>query len=358
VIEGLRRWRDEMGNTRALVVTRGVLGLVLLDSAIRAARELQRGYFGDVFHWPMIPEALVLPSKAYGALVALQFLLAGMVIFGVRARPALFASALGGAYVLACDRLQFHHNRWALACDCLLLSLAPCDRTREGPLWAARLAQVQVVIVYLASGGSKLLDPDWRGGRVLATRFALYGHNAVAMGFPRAWIDRAMQPDVSGALAATAIATELLLCVFLWPRRTRAFALWWGVMFHLTIEATSRVEGFTWLTLGMYALFAEPRIRQHAYEFDRSRARDRALAWAVRAIDWLWRFDVKPRGPGQPGDGVVVVGADGSRVTGLGAWAAVARHTPLLFPLWPPLAVGATLLRGRSGESRPGVTAP
>jgi hypothetical protein len=338
-LEALRRWRDETGNTRALVVARVVLGCLLLDSAVRAEQELRRGYFGDFFHWPLIPEALVLPRVGYGVLVALQIVLAGMVIAGVRARPALFASALANAYVLACDRLQFHHNRWALACDCLLLSLAPCDRTREGPLWAARLAQLQVAIVYLASGGAKLVDPDWRSGLVLATRFALYSGNAVQAGIPAAWVERVRQPDVSGALAAMAIATELLLCVALWPRRTRAIALWWGLMFHLTIEATSRVEGFTWLTLAMYALFAAPEIRARVFEYDPARALDRAMARAIRALDWLWRFDVREA------RGVVVVRRDGARVTGLGAWAAVARCTPLLFPLWPPLAIAAALVR-------------
>jgi hypothetical protein len=194
-----------------------------------------------------------------------------------------------------------------------------------------------VAIVYLAPGGAKLLDPDWRSGLVLATRFALYPNSAVQAGIPAAWVERVRQPDVAGALAAMAIATELLLCVALWPRRTRAIALWWGVMFHLTIEATSRVEGFTWLTLAMYALFAAPEIRARVFEYEPSRARDRAAARAIRALDWLWRFDVRE------GRGVVVVRRDGTRVTGLGAWAAVARCTPLLFPLSPPLAIAAAL---------------
>ena len=148
------------------------LGLLLLANAVREARELAGGYFGDVFHWPLVPEALV-PSRAgYTALVGVQALLAVLVVAGVRARPALLASAVAGAYVLACDRLQFHNNRWALDCYAALLALAPCDRSfalarvtgRTGPLWAARLAQAQLSLVYLASGGSKLLDPDGAAG--------------------------------------------------------------------------------------------------------------------------------------------------------------------------------------------------
>jgi hypothetical protein len=243
-----------------------VLGLLLLDSALRAARGLRGVYFGDVFHWPILPEALVAPRIVYGAIVVSEALLAAMVALGFRAQPALFGSGLLGAYVLLCDRVQFHNNRWALACYSLLLALTPCDRAgpRQGPLWATRLAQVQVALIYVASGGSKLLDPDWRSGRVIMERLSLYGGQAVDAGVPQGVLDLLSRPAAAHALATLAIATELLLSVGLWPRRTRAFALWWGVWFHLTIEATSRVESFTWLTLAMYALFATPDARPSA----------------------------------------------------------------------------------------------
>jgi hypothetical protein len=271
------------------------------------------------------------------------------VVVGSRARWALLASALLGTYVLLCDRVQFHNNRWALACYSMLLALTPCDRgaPREGPLWAARLAQVQVALIYVASGGSKLLDPDWRSGRVLAERMSLYGSQAVAAGVPQGVLDGLSQPGVAHAMATFAIATELLLSVGLWPRRTRAFALWWGVWFHLTIEATSRVESFTWLTLAMYALFATPDARARKLVYDEARPRERALVRAVAALDWLARFDLQPRPPGSAGPGLVVVGRDGTEVSGLRAFAAVARGLPLLFPLWVPLQLGASLARRR-----------
>ncbi len=339
VTRAIRRWRDETGDTRPVRVARVVIGLLLLESAVRAALELRNGYFGDVFHWPIIPEALVPPRFAYALIVLAEAVLAAMITLGLRARPALFASACLGTYVLLCDRVEFHHNRWALACYALLLSLTPCDRRdpREGPLWAARLAQVQVALIYVASGGSKLLDPDWRSGRVILERISLYGWQAVQAGIPQSVLDWMAEAGTARALATLAIATELLLSVGLWPRRTRAFALWWGVWFHLTIEATSRVEGFTWLTLAMYALFATPDARARKLVYDPSRPRDRALARALGALDWLARFELQPKPPGDPGRGVIVIDRDGTRTTGLGAMAALARCIPLLFPLWVPL---------------------
>jgi len=339
------RWRDEIGDTRAVRAARVVLGLLLLESALRAEQQLQGGYFGDVFHWPLVPEALVVPRGAYAVVVAAEVILAAMVTLGFRARWALLASAILGTYVLLCDRVQFHHNRWALACYSLLLALAPCDRAgpRQGPLWAARLAQVQVALIYVASGGSKLLDPDWRGGRVIIERIALYGGQAVDAGVPQGVLDTLSQPATARALATLAIATELGLSVGLWPRRTRAFALWWGVWFHLTIEATSRVEGFTWLTLAMYALFARPDARARTLLYDASRPRERTVARAIAGLDWLTRFELRPRRGGEVEGGIVVIGRDGTQATGLCAVAAVARCIPLLFPLWLPLAGLAAL---------------
>src|ERR1019366_8399483 len=206
------------------------------------------------------------------------------------------------------DRVQFHHNRWAMACYALLLSLSPRDgcyalaarrsgsrvgsparsrgpsqvRSRVGPLWAARLAQVQVSIIYFASGGSKFFDPDWRDGR---------------------------------GLAKLAIATELFLGVGLWLRRDRAFALWWGVWFHLTIEATSRVEGFTWLTLAMYGLFATPDVGSRRLTYEPPSPFERIVARAVSRLDWLARFDIEaaPREAGAGG----IAGAPARGIQGL-----------------------------------------
>ena len=126
----------------------------------------------------------------------------------------------------------------------------------------------------------------------------------------------------------------------LWSRRTRVVALWWGLWFHLVIEATSRVESFTWLTLAVYVLFVTPDVRARKLVFDAARGASRRAARAVGGLDWLARFEV---GPGTPeslaGSSLVVVDRDGTRATGLGALTLVARCVPLLFPLWAPLAL-------------------
>jgi hypothetical protein len=344
-----------------LGVVRAALGVLLFWHALSAARELEHfGYFGDAFHLPFIPESLVAPRAVYTVIVALRLLLAALVIVGYAPRAALLGSALIGLYTLLCDRIGFHHNRWALDCYAFLLAFSPCDRamvlvgppstvtSRTGPLWAQRLAQLQVSIIYLASGGAKLLDLDWRDGVVLGDRFARFGWQAIERGVPPGIVHVLSHPAATSALAKTAIATELFLAIALWSRRTRVFALWWGVWFHLVIEVTSQVETFTWLTLATYALFATPDARARRLFYDPSRAKGVILAGLVASLDWLARFEVHPWEPDglKKGHALVVVRRDGSKATGIRALAMVARSVPLLFPLWAPLAFVASFTKG------------
>ena len=134
----------------------------------------------------------------------MQLGLALLVTLGRYARPSLLVSAALGIYLLTCDRISYHNNRYALFLFSFLIAFTPCDRAfvgrpfvrksgtqpplgrgaRTGPLWAARLAQVQLAIIYLSSGGSKLLDPDWRGGDVIGDRLRRSFSLAVAKGVP------------------------------------------------------------------------------------------------------------------------------------------------------------------------------
>ncbi len=191
----LRRWQTETGDAYLVSLVRAILGVLLVLSALREIDELGRdAYFGDVFHLPIVPEALVPSRGVFAILVALELLLAVLVTIGRRARPALLGASLLGLFFLLCDRTRYHNNRYALFLFAFLLAFAPCDRAfvfrrraavdRNGPLWAQRLAQVQLSIIYVASGGSKLLDPDWRSGQVIGDRLARSTAVAVSKGVP------------------------------------------------------------------------------------------------------------------------------------------------------------------------------
>src|SRR5216110_390858 len=165
----VRRWQTEIGDAYLVSLVRAVFGVLLALSALRELDELRTGpYFGDVFHLPIVPEALVPSRSVFVVIAVVQLIFALLAAAGRFARPLLLASAWLGIYLLLCDRLSYHNNRYALFLLSFLLAFAPCDRAfvfrgpklapddRMGPLWAQRLAQVQLALIYVGSGGSKL----------------------------------------------------------------------------------------------------------------------------------------------------------------------------------------------------------
>jgi hypothetical protein len=225
-----------------------------------------------------------------------------LVTIGRAARPALLASALVGIFLLSCDRLRYHNNRYALFLFAFILAFAPCDRAfvfrggtpslaREGPLWAQRLAQLQLAVIYVASGGSKLLDPDWRQGRVIGDRLVRSTALAVSQGVPVELMRFLSDPTVASVLSKLAILTgspflrslraaDAVLCSLV------------GVMFHVTIELSSKVELFGWLTLSI-TLYSRPALCERTSFTMTTEPRARSSARAVRLLDWLVRFEVR-----------------------------------------------------------------
>jgi hypothetical protein len=345
---------DEIGDVHALAGARIAFGvLLLLEAHGMAVEQLDEGFFGAHFHVPFIPERFVPSQQMFAMLLAAQAVCAVLVIVGHFARPALFFSAATITYAMLCDRLHFHHNRWALACYAALLALSPCDRARDfrnffasekdapsdGPLWAVRLAQLQVCIVYVSSGSSKLFDPDWRSGAVLLDRMVRYGHVALDRGVPAGLVEFFQQPTVASLLSKGAIATELFLAFALLSRSLRIPAIFVGLCFHAAIELTARVELFSFTTFAAYLLFATPDFRARSLRYDPSRAKSRVLARAVRVLDWLARFDVAPwEADALEQRSFVVTDRDGKPRTGFAAVMTLMRALPLAFPIWAVLS--------------------
>jgi hypothetical protein len=265
----LRAWRDEVGDVQRLGLVRLMLGFFLFRQALHDVEHAtQWGYFGTRFHVPILPDALVPSPLAWAVLEAAMLTMGALVVAGFAARPSLFLSGLAGIYLLLCDRMRYHHHIYTLYLMALLLAFIPCDRSwargrrlarddeRVGPLWAMRLLQLQLTIIYLASGGSKLLDADWRSGSVLADRLVRYGNAAIARGVPHAFVDFLRSPLGGHLMAKGAIATELGLAVALWHPRTRRLAAWAGIAFHVVIDVTTGVDIFSWLSISILYLFA------------------------------------------------------------------------------------------------------
>jgi hypothetical protein len=328
-----------------------LLGVLLVVQSFTLLGEARRnGYFGNFFHLPLLPEALVPGESTYYALLALEFGGGLLAVAGYRGRAGLCVAALTGIYLLLCDRLQYHNNRFALFLFAGLVSLTPCDRSfllyrgrrhtldesaRRGPIWARRLIQFQVSAIYLASSLGKLFDPDWRSGQTLLPRFRTGLELLETELSPPAFVRELMTEAWFADLAAkAAITTELFLAFGLVWGRTRVLALWVGLVFHLGIELTSRIELFSWLMGVSYLAFVTPEIRFREFRFDPSSRSGSSLARWLPWLDWLARFKKTELDAPLP-IGFLVVDRGRASSSGLDRAAALARCLPLLFLAWP-----------------------
>jgi hypothetical protein len=358
--DAVRRLLDQTGDTFVLAIVRIGFGLLLGNEAWLATQQFRgAGYFGGYFHQPFLPEALVPSEGVYEGLLAAQWIAAALVVVGRAARPALLLAASLLVYVMLCDRLWFHHYRHTMAAFSALLAFAPCDRhlvparaatAGPGPLWAANAIKAQVSVMYLASGGSKLFDPEWRGGQMM---------QQMIHGASRMLLDRgvapgtvaAMQSPLGGSLLAKgAITTELALAGLLWWPRTRKLAMWVGVLFHLSISQLTPVRLFTIEMLLVYLLFATPDAEARVVRYDPRRHR---FVNVIESLDWLrrFRFEKTSKAGAASGAPFVVVDRGGAETRGVAAAAVIFGALPALFLLWPFVAAAAGVW-GRVARAR------
>lgn len=279
-----------------------------------------------------------------------------LLVFGWHTRPALIVACVLDWYHLFLNQFWHSNNRYFLALVLLVLCFAPVDRSltwdarrrhlsERGPVWTLWLLRVQLSLIYFASGGGKLLDPDWAGGLVLHRRFAgsiaAWGRH----GMPDWLIHYADSSTFWLAASLAAICTELFIGSGLWFPRARRLAIWMGLGFHLFIETTFMVGVFSFLSMGIYLLAVAPGQNDRTLCYDPDRPRHRRLATWLERLDWLERLRLEPApGPVRARD------RDGRWVTGPMAWAVAASATPLLFVFAFPIS---TLRRLGLGMEEP-----
>ena len=350
VVSALRRLRDQTGDTYVLAVARIGFGLLLLNEAWLATQQLRgAGYFGGYFHQPFLPEGLVPSEGVYEVLLAAQWIAALLVVAGRGARPALLVASGLLVSTMLCDRLWFHHYRHTMAAFAALLAFTPCDRyfvlgrppdATPGPLWARSAILAQVSLMYVASAGSKLLDPEWRGGQMMLGMVHGFARMMQARGVPRR--DRRCDADA----ARRELARE---------GRDRDGALAGGPSL-VAEHAQARPLGGA--LLPPHDLADDARAALH----DRDAARLPALYDAGRRRA---RRAVRPgiatpsstsssRSTGSGGSSFVskegtaftVVDRDGEEKHGVRAFAVLFGALPVLFAAWPLVAVAAAFTRG------------
>ena len=192
-----------------------------------------------------------------------------------------------------------------------------------GTVWPLWLLRVLAASVYLASGFSKLIDPDWSGGLVLwdrAVRHQHLVHERVPEPIADAVVSLVTQRWLHAITSPIAVAMELFVGIAIWFGRTRLAAIWVAIFFHLSIELSASVEVFSLAAIAALAIWATPSTRDRTVVIDDA-------AW-VRRLDWLARFEVHER----PGAELAVTDRDGTVRTGSAARWLLWSRLPLVFP--------------------------
>ncbi len=301
----LAQWDAAMAaqvDHRAVIPLRMAAGVLTLAQLTPMLAESLRGVtYRDSFH---IPPPAWFPQLAEPAYVAALWVAAAAAVaaaLGLRTRLAIPTAAAFVAYHLLVSETHYHHNRAFLLVVLVALALMPvgerlsldaalgrvqAEQPGWGPQWPLLLLRLQVAIVYLASGVSKLLDPDWLSGVVLQLRVDADSARAITAGIPSYIVDAAASAGFQWWFAKMVIATEIVIGIGLLVRRMRWGAVWVAIAFHLAIELTADVELFSWLAMATLLIWVTPTGRR------RTLVAPARWATVVRAADWTGRFRV------------------------------------------------------------------
>ena len=287
---------------------------------------------------------------AHRALLWLIVVAAVATTIGLATRIAAWATAIGVGYNLFGSQTYFHHNRAFLLILLIgvavlptgkhlsldrLVGTAPWLSLGRGRYLALTVLRIEVALVYLASGTSKLLDPDWWGGTVTRIRVDRYAADLASRGVPRWTVDILTSPTFHQWAAKGVILTELFIGAGLLWRRSRLGAVWVAILFHLAIQLTATVEVFSFAAICALVIWVTPTSRDRVLLLGGPRSQ--ATARLLGGLDWTGRFSISTH----DGRGWTVVDRDGALIGGRAArWFALSR-LPLTFLFAAPAMLSA-----------------
>ncbi len=330
-------------SVRSIAVLRILVGpIVIVHLWLFLAAATPERYFADGFYVPFFDAWPVLELGTYRAFLLGAMVTAVTMSLGLATR---FSTAYTFAFVsfnVLSNQVFFHHNRAFLMSILFGLTLIPCGRVLsidawiankrgapppdETPLWRIVLLRVLVCTPYIASGASKLIDPDWWGGAVMRDRILRFRHVAEHKGVPTELIDPIASVQFNAVFWKFIVLTELFIGLGYWFGRTRVAAMFMALSFHVIIEVTSTVSVFSYLGICATLIWVTPAVRERVVWAPAKTAR------RIRWLDWLARFDV------QTHEGELKVrDRDGTEYKGREARWLVRSRLPLLMPWFAPM---------------------
>lgn len=343
---------DRPGSMRSMAILRMVLGPVVIVHLWPFLVDTLGGRtYLDHFNEPWFTFLPQVPGGVQVVAVWTGAVAAAAMGLGWHTRLAAPLTTVCVAANFFLSQTHFRHNRAfllilltavALADSGRVLSLDARRRGRgrgrgrgddHATLWPLWLLRVVASSVYLASGFSKLIDPDWSGGLVLWDRAVRHQH-LVATRVPEpiaGWVvDVVTQRWIHSITSPMAVAMELFVGVGLWFARTRIAAVWVAVLFHLSIEVSASVEVFSLAAIAALVIWATPSTRDRMVVVPDDRSARR-----IARLDWLARFDVRV----EPGAPVQLTERDGSTRSERDALLMIWTRLPLTFFVAAPVAL-------------------
>ena len=156
----------------------------------------------------------------------------------------------------------FNAGDMLIRIEALFIALAPCgaalsldQRRRSGSffsaedkkMWALRLMQVQVSIIYISTVVAKLKGETWQDGT--AVSYSLRQYDMLVIPTP-GWVTSNLL--LMNAMTWGTLLIEFGIGVLVWNRRCRPWVLAGGVILHLSIMLTIEVGLFS---LAVYVLY-------------------------------------------------------------------------------------------------------
>jgi hypothetical protein len=340
---------EQIGDLRAAAFLRMALGPITVLHLWPFLSDARAGVYYDEHFWHPFASWAPRPSgELWAALLWVGVGSAVMMSVGVLSRLTTATTFAVVAGNLLLSETHFRHNRAFLTILLGGLTLLPTGavlsfdswsrrrrgRPRASPIaliWPLLLLRVQVSLVYLASGLSKLVDPDWVSGLVLWDRVVRYQH--VLDQAPGWLVDVLTWRPLYFVVAPAAVLTELFLAVGLWSAPCRLAAIRVAILFHLAIEISAEVEVFSYAAIAALVIWVTPAARDRTVRLDAGSARARRLVWALHWLDWLGRFRVEAARPDEPD--VVVVDRHGATVADLAGVRLILSRLPATFLLAP-----------------------
>ena len=346
---------DGIGSLRAVELLRIAAGPLVVAHLWPYLQDARDGIiYSDRFYLPYAswyPEA---PRPAYFVLLWLAVPAAFALSAGLATRFAASYSVGFVAYNLFLSRTHFSHNRAFLLVLLAGVALLPLGRrwsldaairfvkgrhrlADSGPMWPLLLMRFEVVVVFVASGTSKLIDSDWWGGTVTRLRVVQWRDVVAGRGVPDGVLDLLATDGFHWWFAKVAVLTELFIGLGLLFRRTRLGAIWVAVLFHISIEVVASVQVFSYAALAALAIWVTPSARDRTVTVRGESLGARFVAFSVRFLDWTGRFRLRVED--DDGPAVTLTDRDGTVLSDAAATRVILSRLPLIFMAVAPASL-------------------